>query len=711
MRLHDAQQEDLEMSGISQISTFALKATRKSFQILSSSLYGNKIRAIIRELSTNALDSHVAACNVDTPFEVHLPTLFEPWFSVRDFGTGMSHEQVTQLYSVYFESTKTQSNDFVGALGLGSKSPFSYTNNFTVTSVHDGVRGTYSAFINDQGVPSIALLSQQDTDEPPGVTVMMSVESDKDFIKFYQEAAEVYQWFKHRPTITGRSDFQFKEPEYEAQNIVPGVHRARPGVGRSLAIMGNIAYPIEVPNAAHHLGADLSQLLANALVMEFDLGELDFQPSREGLSYIQPTIEAIKDRLTELAAGMYQYLVDQLVNIPNAWHQHRFLAQKYNEQGAFWRGPVRDYIKKTQCTHTTVNSYQILPGEFSFEPRQLADDYNIKFTKFDYVYKAFTQRDRTGEVDIRIGPQSWCFVINDCGCGIDQFKKRYRKYSGTVKMLGLISPADRKLPMNTKKFFDDIMSPPDDCVIKVSDLPELEPAPPASKRSVKGGILVQDYRDCWQTSNIDDPALVKGTVYYVPMSGYEFLSPKYGNCDTTGLIKNIINSGLLPDCKQIYGVRKMAMSEVLKCKNWVNIDEHMESVLMANLAQSTKKLVHSIPTQRMGLLKQLLPLVPNTSVFHQVTSVATSLKGDSSLAQSVKELMHRYLPGKLDEMMEFKSLVSIQLNEFYDLYPMVALLRTSNFWNDDELQSIVDYVLMVEKNFTTPPKIDKILSV
>ena len=120
----------------------------KAFSILSSGLYANKIRAIIRELSTNAYDSHVAAGCADRPFEVHLPTSLEPWFSVRDYGVGLSHQQVVNIYTTYFESTKTGSNDFVGALGLGSKSPFSYTENFGVTAVQNGHMGVYTALID-----------------------------------------------------------------------------------------------------------------------------------------------------------------------------------------------------------------------------------------------------------------------------------------------------------------------------------------------------------------------------------------------------------------------------------------------------------------------------------------------------------------------------------------------------------------------------------
>ena len=171
--------------------TFSIKSSASSFRILSSSLYSNPIAAIIRELSCNARDSHVEAGNTE-PFKVHVPTMLDPTFYVQDFGTGLGHEQVMSLYTTFFESTKTSSNDYVGALGLGSKSPFSYTDNFTVVAIKDGVKNVYSAFINDAGIPSIVRGHSEHTTEHSGVKVEFAVES-KDFKKFSEEAVSILQ--------------------------------------------------------------------------------------------------------------------------------------------------------------------------------------------------------------------------------------------------------------------------------------------------------------------------------------------------------------------------------------------------------------------------------------------------------------------------------------------------------------------------------------
>ena len=126
--------------GRTESTAFTIQANAKMFKILSSSLYSNKEKAIIREISCNAYDANIEACNGNKPIEIHLPNTLEPYFSVKDNGTGLTPEQMTKIYIQYGNSTKTDNNDAIGCLGLGSKSPFAYTSMFNVISISDGLK-------------------------------------------------------------------------------------------------------------------------------------------------------------------------------------------------------------------------------------------------------------------------------------------------------------------------------------------------------------------------------------------------------------------------------------------------------------------------------------------------------------------------------------------------------------------------------------------
>ena len=56
------------------------------FNVLRNQLYSDKILAVIREYSANALDAHAEVGKQDTPIEVSLPTKLNLNLEVRDFG-------------------------------------------------------------------------------------------------------------------------------------------------------------------------------------------------------------------------------------------------------------------------------------------------------------------------------------------------------------------------------------------------------------------------------------------------------------------------------------------------------------------------------------------------------------------------------------------------------------------------------------------------
>ena len=91
----------------------SIAMTPAMFSILSDKMYTNKIEAVVREVSCNASDAMKAAGKEDVPIQVQLPTIFEPWFSVKDTGLGLSDEEIVHGHhhghaQVIWGDTKTQ---------------------------------------------------------------------------------------------------------------------------------------------------------------------------------------------------------------------------------------------------------------------------------------------------------------------------------------------------------------------------------------------------------------------------------------------------------------------------------------------------------------------------------------------------------------------------------------------------------------------------
>ena len=603
MILNTAPQAEAILSNVGEIGEFRIRNSAKAFNILSSGLYANKVKAIIRELSCNAIDSHTAA-GTTQPFEVHLPTTLEPWFSIRDFGTGLSHDQVTKIYTTYFESTKTESNEFIGALGLGSKSPFSYTDNFTVTAIQNGRKGIYSAFINDVGVPSIALMNEEQVTEPNGVEVKFSVNDRYDFIKFADEAVKVYRWFPVLPTITGNT-ITIERVEYETQNIIPGVHSLKNesyGHRRetSIAVMGNIAYPIEVPQAEQSLEG-VHQLLKCGLVIEFGIGELDFQASREGLSYIPLTIDSIRKKLVALNSALTTVLAAEADAIEGEWERSQFLYKK--KRSDLWQGAVLEYVTNTNfplfdMTNSWDNSFDIKPD--------VADMYamNIHMSKFEVERGNSRCKDRIPHVrydadqkrieyyNVEVTNDMF-FVVNDTNKGaIERSKHHFRNkekktYRESVFILNKIH---KDKPMDLVAFYTMLHNPPAAQRMLVSELDE-------KPRKVGGGngfgknvnILQLERRGgsstrsasqdfVWRAADTLDKFDKTKKFYYIPLLGF---IPQFTTLvNSVDALKQLLNRTEIDELKvDVHGVRKGDIETIKKMPNWINLEDHILATL------------------------------------------------------------------------------------------------------------------------------------
>ena len=598
MIINSAPQNEAIMSNVGEIGEFRIRNSAKAFNILSSGLYANKIRAIVRELSCNAVDSHTAAGKQNTPFDVHLPNSLEPFFSIRDYGTGLSHAQVTNIYTTYFESTKTDSNEFIGALGLGSKSPFSYTDNFTVTAIKEGRKGIYTAFINEQGVPSIALMMEEETTDPSGVEVRFAVEDRYDFDKFRSEARAVYEYFKLRPVISGNKDFKFKDPEYKEKDIITGVHYIGEGNGRhSYAIMGNIKYPIDVPNAEKVLGG-LHSLLSCGLVMEFNIGELDFQASREGLSYIPQTINAIKAKLEALNAQLAVHIALEADKITNLWERALYLSKRHQEY-LFSQAVVK------YCTDTKFELYAPQQNRwnalktFKFDVKDLAALYNISIRGFSKnrsyavcsalkpshsYHNTAAGQVPVDEWQISVSDEVY-FVVNDTKVGATERAKYHWKKSSITSAYSsnvyVIEAHDKSKPIRTTPFFAELSSPPEAKILKASSLLEKERAGGMGANvtimRLEEGTR-RGYNDrapmVWRDGGKAGSFDATQTYYYLPLSGYKNLGTVE---DVKQLEVHLRKSGIYT--QDIYGVRKGDIEAIKSQKNWVNLDEHIKGKL------------------------------------------------------------------------------------------------------------------------------------
>ena len=176
--------------------------------------YSNPSLAVVREITANALDANIEA-GATRRVEVTVPTQLAPHFLVRDFGGGLSQEDVFGLYSKYGKSTKRSSNNYIGAFGIGKFAPLSYGNNFTVVSYHGGKKISYNVFVNEEDDTKIVKLHEEVSKEPTGLSVEVAI-ADDDVDTFREVCKNFFRFFSDEdmPKFIGvGQDEKFMRPE------------------------------------------------------------------------------------------------------------------------------------------------------------------------------------------------------------------------------------------------------------------------------------------------------------------------------------------------------------------------------------------------------------------------------------------------------------------------------------------------------------------
>lgn len=295
----------------------------KLFLMLSDYLYSDKEYCVISELASNALDAHTMVGKQDVPIYVDIPTQISQQLVVRDYGPGLSEHDVYSLLTQYGESTKQQSQDFIGAWGIGSKSPAAVTDNWTIKSYHGGKMKHYEVFIDSFGVPKLTKIFECETEET-GLEVIVPANNHYTWKSAAQKA---FQWYPVKPKLN--VDIQYTE--YSKSTTVVGDSWYFTSVERSnLIITTNREYQLSNEIVKQHLPEDIKYLLPiNGLVMHFGIGEIDVSISREQIQYTEKTIKNIVTRYqnvhTEIEAFYKKYITNETDEIEFKSQAYKFI--------------------------------------------------------------------------------------------------------------------------------------------------------------------------------------------------------------------------------------------------------------------------------------------------------------------------------------------------------------------------------------------------
>lgn len=271
--------------------------------IFSTTLYTYPKLATVREIICNGWDGHITSGRTDIPLQI---TVNDENIVIRDFGPGIPHDKIGPIYGVFGNSTKREDGAVTGGFGLGSKAPFSYTDNFEVVSNCEGVKSVYrisKSSMEKGGKPSIDLMVQIPTDET-GIRVTIPLKHPFDRDTFMQHINEVLVLGEIRAVINNRETEVAVLPLSESPTgYVISSFKGTLNTRINLRY-GNVVYPI--PKMDHY-GEMWDQVFANmnklwngaSITFMAEPDTISIAPSREALIFTDATVESIKQLLTK----------------------------------------------------------------------------------------------------------------------------------------------------------------------------------------------------------------------------------------------------------------------------------------------------------------------------------------------------------------------------------------------------------------------------
>jgi hypothetical protein len=346
----------LERSGVVGRISCTISVNKHSFSLLARQ-YKDPIKAILQELGSNAVDSHVRAGN-NNPFTISLPGVLSNQFRIRDYGTGMSKDVIENVYTQWMNSDKRNSDTEIGCFGIGSKTPLAYTSSFNITSYVDGLKSMYSLCFNETGIPELQHYGDFQTDEANGVEISFAVKNE-DFSRFSNSANSVYNYFNIKPLIDGVL------PTKQLQTLSSGDRWKIYGLedyyaSRIVFVMGGVAYPMD---SSYYFKSKFGSIRNHQIAIEVPIGSLDITPSRESLEITPKTTKTVNEELVRVYDEISKNLVvevdsiDQSISDWSYYLEMRRVFKKYSDLGydeTYMKS--RNYARKVRFYPAKVSS-------------------------------------------------------------------------------------------------------------------------------------------------------------------------------------------------------------------------------------------------------------------------------------------------------------------------------------------------------------------
>ena len=308
--------------------------------------YSDTMLATMREIIANGID-----VSNGRKVDVQLPTKLEPNFIVKDYGCGLSEEDMMGLYTKYGKSTKRDSNNAIGGFGIGRFAPLSYGDSFIVMSVCNGQKTAYTIRVDENDDTVVSKMFSESTEDDNGIYVQVPIQIKdvedfnskfKNFSLYLADKIHLLneEWNQELPTFSCDSfDFYEHQGYRDYSEIKRKAH----------VLMGGILYPVVKDSQKY-------PSFGEGVVYKAQIGEFKLHHSRESLEYNDKTVVALREASEKIKKDFQKFATAKIEKAECLYDAKRVFTKEVKRTcvnifrnakliNCTWRGfPVDDEI-------------------------------------------------------------------------------------------------------------------------------------------------------------------------------------------------------------------------------------------------------------------------------------------------------------------------------------------------------------------------------
>lgn len=326
--------------------------------LLTEGLYSDAKSAVIVELANNGVDAIIESGKdpIENPVIVELGNDGGAYFiKISDKGIGMSKEFFENFFMSLLSSTKEDSNEYIGAFGIGGKAWLSLQRNVTFTIRKDGVECKYLCYKGEELI-DYDLIYEESTEEENGVIFEMPITDWREYEEFKEKAMQKLSYYD---TVALVLNGEVWENKIYRNTLFQ--YTKNPPFATMHLCLKDVLYPIDWGK----LGIPSIYV---PIAIRFGLSDgIAVTPSRESILYGRETVELIKSKIGEIA-DYFKTLWNEQIKEPVRFYDYYDKVNSSNKPVAldgwlFETSGLSNY-GKLQFSDFTIEGMELKPASW-----------------------------------------------------------------------------------------------------------------------------------------------------------------------------------------------------------------------------------------------------------------------------------------------------------------------------------------------------------